>query len=91
MGKNISTFLDENGKVKRWPKKKQDKINVLNYLKEKFVAGKKYSEKEINIIIKEWHCFNDHALLRRELFNNYILNRTNDCKEYWLQEVNDIN
>ncbi len=78
----ISQFLDEEGRIVRWPKKTYDKINVLKYLQGKFESDKKYSEIEVNAVLKTWHTFNDHALLRRELFDKFLLERTPDCKEY---------
>ena len=80
----ISQFLDEEGRIVRWPKKTYDKINVLKYLQGKFESDKKYSEIEVNAVLKTWHTFNDHALLRRELFDKFLLERTPDCKEYWI-------
>ena len=80
----ISQFLDEEGRIVRWPKKTSDKINVLKYLQGKFEPDKKYSEVEVNAVLKTWHTFNDHALLRRELFDKFLLERTPDCKEYWV-------
>ena len=80
----ISQFLDKNGRIVRWPKKTYDKINVLKYLQGKFEPDKKYSEVEVNAVLKTWHTFNDHALLRRELFDKFLLERTPDCKEYWV-------
>nr|WP_253716184.1 DUF2087 domain-containing protein [Treponema denticola] len=80
----ISQFLDKNGRIVRWPKKTYDKINVLKYLQGKFEPDKKYSEIEVNAVLKTWHTFNDHALLRRELFDKFLLERTPDCKEYWV-------
>lgn len=83
--KNIlKTIKDSNGIIIRWPVKKSEKIAVLDYLITKFDSYKKYNEFEINCILKKWHSFNDHALLRRELFNNYYLNRTNDGSSYWV-------
>ena len=40
----ILQFLDEEGRIVRWPKKTYDKINVLKYLQGKFDPNKKYSE-----------------------------------------------
>ena len=80
----ISQFLDKEGRIVRWPKKTSDKINVLKYLQGKFESDKKYSEIEVNAVLKTWHTFNDHALLRRELFDKFLLERTPDCKEYWV-------
>ena len=44
---------------------------------------KKYSEKEINNIINNYHSFNDTCLLRRELISKNYLHRKNDGSEYW--------
>ena len=82
---DISKLLDGNGKVLRWPKKKEEKIAVLIYLNTKFEEGKEYSEKEVNELIDKWHNFKDYALLRREMFDNYLLERTKDGKKYWIE------
>jgi hypothetical protein len=80
----IEAFLDGSGRVARWPRKKGDKFLVLRYLQGKFEIDAKYSEREVNGILMKWHAFNDHALLRRELFNAFLLDRTPDCREYWV-------
>ena len=49
----------------------------------KIEVGKKYSEKEINKIIKEYHDFEDTPLLRRELISKKYLARHDDGSEYW--------
>ena len=59
---------------------------LLEYLITKFERGKKYSELEVNMIIKKWHSFGDHSLLRRELYDNFLIDRTPDCHEYWVHE-----
>jgi hypothetical protein len=77
-------LLDPAMRVKRWPKKIVEKLFVLEYLQTKLEIERKYSEKEVNTILKEWHLFNDHALLRRELYDRYYVNRTTDGREYWI-------
>ena len=81
---SISRFLDDIDCVTQWPKKNNDKLLVLKYLQGKFEINNKYSEIEVNTILNKWHTFKDHALLRRELFNKYLLNRTPDCRVYWV-------
>lgn len=71
-------------KVKRWPKKGHEKQFVLEYLQSKFTPGTRYAEKDVNAILKEWHQFDDHALLRREMFERGLVNRTRDGREYWI-------
>jgi hypothetical protein len=82
----IDNLKNSEGQILRWPKKKSEKIEVLKYINTKFSAGKKYSEREVNEIISKWHCFNDYALIRREMYDNYFLERTPDGKEYWINE-----
>lgn len=80
----LRTIKDKNGIIIRWPVKKIEKKAVLDYLITKFDKNKQYKEIEINFILKKWHSFNDHALLRRELYDNFYLNRTNDGSSYWV-------
>ncbi len=77
-------LLDSNQRVKRWPKKAAEKEFVLAYLQTKFAKGTRYAEREVNAILQRWHLFNDYALLRREMYDQYLLNRTSDGGEYWI-------
>ena len=80
---DTTSFISPNGIVFRWVKKEAEKEAVMQYLQTKFEVGKHYTEREVNDILKQWHSFNDHALLRRELFDRRYLERTVDCREYW--------
>jgi len=82
---SLETLLDAQMRLKRWPKKKQEKLEALVYLQGKIETGAHYSEKEINTLLKTWHSFDDAALLRRELFNNFLLERSPDGRDYWRQ------
>jgi len=80
---DTTSFINSDGIVFRWVKKEAEKEAVMQYLQTKFEVGKHYTEREVNDILKQWHSFNDHALLRRELFDRRYLERTADCREYW--------
>ena len=84
--KTLEGYLDEEGKFSQFPGKKQKKKQflMLEYLAEKFTAGKKYTEREVNEILNQYHSFNDPATLRRLMFGSRLLNRTLDGKAYWL-------
>jgi aminoglycoside 6-adenylyltransferase len=82
----LKNNLDIEGRIIRWSKKKEEKTVILAYLQSKFEKGKIYTEKEVNEILTRWYLFNDFAMLRREMYNNYLLNRTRDCREYWIEE-----
>lgn len=64
------------------PKEKK-KIVILKKIAEQFQRDKKYSEKELNIILKD--IYEDFATVRRYLIEYGFMDRTNDGKEYWLK------
>jgi hypothetical protein len=80
----ISIFLDENGKITRLPVPNRTRVPVLRYLAGKFKEDRNYSEKEVNLIIDEWHSFGDYFILRRLLIDYRFLARTADGAKYWL-------
>ena len=82
----IERFLDDKGKIKIWPAKKDVKIEILKYLSTKFEYEIFYSEKEINTIIENWHSFNDYFLLRRGMIDYKLLCRTRDGAKYWKEK-----
>lgn len=82
----LKNFLDEEGKLKAYPTKKKQKMLSLFYLASKFEKGKRYSEKEVNEILKGWHTFEDWAMLRRDLYDNWFFGREADGSVYWLEE-----
>ncbi|NNC96222.1 MAG: DUF2087 domain-containing protein [Chitinophagales bacterium] len=83
MPKEIQGFFNDEGKLEIWPSKPAKKRAVLTYIALKFNSGQNYSEKEVNEIIKAQCDYNDHVLLRRELFGHKILDRTIDGRKYW--------
>ncbi len=82
---DLSKFMDGD-KVIIWPAKKQAKLAVLEYLASKFEVGKFYTEKEVKEIINHFQAFSDHATIRRELYDNYFLNRESDGSRYWKEK-----
>ncbi len=72
---NIYRFLDENGVLVAWPSKLKDKLLAVEYLATKFEYDKIYSEAEVNGILKNWHNFDDWALLRRSLIDYGYMER----------------
>lgn len=70
-------------KLKAFPTKEKRKIVVLRKIVTLFDNSKKYSEKEVNEIIKP--VFADIATIRRYLVEYGFMDRTTDCKEYWLK------
>ncbi len=77
-------LLDEEQRIKRWPKKSREKQFVLEYLQSKLTPGTRYREQEVNAVLQRWHLFNDYALLRREMYDRFLLHRTRDGRQYWI-------
>ena len=69
-------------KLKVFPKKEKRKIIVLAEIAKQFKNHTKYSEKELNQILKS--NFEDFVTLRRYLIEYGFMDRTTDCSVYWL-------
>jgi hypothetical protein len=89
MSRSILNFIDKEGRIKIWPSKREMKLQVLEYLAEKFEFGRFYKECEVNGIISQWHTFNDYFLLRRGLIESGLLSRTRDGAKYWRENAVD--
>lgn len=74
----------EKGKLVRLPSKRKKKIFALVWLTEHIPSDRTYTEKEFNDLLEELHTFNDPATLRRELYDYYLINRSQDGAEYCL-------
>jgi hypothetical protein len=84
----LGNYLDINGRVKAWPSKRHRAKQrlVLEYLALKFDPTVTYTEKEVNALLRQYHCFNDPALLRRELLEAGWLDRERNGSAYWRME-----
>lgn len=75
----FASFAPLNLKV--FPSKEKRKYVVLMKIVEQFGYDRRYTEKEINAILKD--IYEDFALLRRYLIDYQFLERTRDGREYW--------
>ena len=82
----LQPFLDPEGRLTALPTKYRKKLYAFYYLATKFEPGRQYTEPEINELLDGWTDFHDPATLRRELYNRYLLNRTEDGRLYWTDE-----
>ena len=78
-----NNLFNQTAQIIRWPKKPEEKLFVVQYLSDKFISDRYYSEKEVNEIIENHHAFNDIALLRRELVGRKYLDRRDNGSQYW--------
>lgn len=72
--KVIETFFKFN-QLKSIPVQRKKRLIVLEHLANAFEFNKTYTEREVNIIIADYH--DDFATLRRELINERLLTREN--------------
>jgi hypothetical protein len=79
--------FDDAGRVVRWPVKFSVQRLILWPLWAQFAARRKYTEREVNQVLKAFNTFGDHVTLRRELINEGMLKRKPDCSEYWKVQV----
>ena len=67
------------GRIVQWPTKRAKRVIVLDYLAQSFEPGEKYSEAQVNAILRPFH--DDMAMLRRWLVDEYYLDRADGL--YW--------
>jgi hypothetical protein len=71
------------GPLKTFTMKEKAKVVVLRHISQRFEPQIKYSEKQVDEILKA--VFADHVTLRRYLIEYGFLDRTKDCSQYWLK------
>jgi len=74
--------FDPSGRLMRWPVKFSVQRLVMWVLWTRFDGKRRYTEAEVNAILKAANLFSDHATLRRELVNHRLMARASDCSEY---------
>ncbi len=83
--KKLERYYDEDGKLLQYPSKKPLRIFALIKIAEKIDMDRKYTEKEINEIIRSSIAFGDIELIRREMFQCKLIGRLRDGSEYWAE------
>lgn len=81
--KKIAVYYDSDGRLTQYPSKRPLRIIVLEKIAECFDKDRKYTEKEVNEIIRRNISFSDVELIRREMFQLRLLGRLRDGSEYW--------
>ncbi|MGN0536606.1 MAG: DUF2087 domain-containing protein [Acutalibacteraceae bacterium] len=81
--KKLFVFYDSEGRLVQYPCKKSLRIIALIKIADCFDKDRKYTEKEVNEIIRQNISFSDFALIRREMFQQKLIGRLSDGSEYW--------
>ncbi len=79
----LQNTFTEDGNLKVLPRKEKRKIIVLTEIAKNFKSNQRYTEKEIDRILKR--IFDDHVTLRRYLIEYGFLDRNNDGSAYWIK------
>ncbi|HLO13839.1 MAG TPA: metalloregulator ArsR/SmtB family transcription factor [Anaerolineales bacterium] len=82
--KVIKDYARRNGSLKTLPAQRKKLEAILRYVVKAFDMGKRYSEKQVNEILAQYH--DDTATLRRELVGSGLMQREGGGGEYWRVE-----
>lgn len=77
--KVLHDYLLPDGSFKTIPSQRKKLVALLRYVAQQFEFGRRYTEKEVNEILRHFH--EDTATLRRELIGYTLMARQNG--EYW--------
>ncbi len=78
----VVRLFDEEGRLIRWPGKFSQRMLCLWVMWSRIPARKTMTEGEISEFLDGLHLFGDHALLRRELVDRGMVERTPDGRQY---------
>jgi hypothetical protein len=82
--KVLQTYVAKDGSLKGIPSQQKKLMVVLRHVVRDFEPGRRYSEREVNDILRRFH--QDTADLRRYLIEARLLTRDKAGKEYWRVE-----
>lgn len=74
----LATFVEQ-GRLNKIPQKRKKRMVILHWLVQQLEAGRRYSEKEINAFLLQFH--EDCATLRREFIASRLMQREDGV--YW--------
>lgn len=80
----IKTFFSTTNPLvlKSFSSKEKKKVVILGKIAEQFEYGEKYSEQEVNDILRP--IYEDYMTIRRYLIMYGFMERTKDGRQYWL-------
>jgi hypothetical protein len=79
----VRRFFDVAGRLARWPARRKFQKPVLGHLAQCFEPGRRYTEREVNELLRQSHTFGDWVMLRRALIDECLLERLSDGSAYW--------
>lgn len=79
--KVVGDYVRKDGSLKTIPAQLKKLQAILRYVVKAFKVGKRYSEKQVNEILRDYH--EDTASLRRDLVGFGLMKREGGGGEYW--------
>lgn len=78
----VGNFFDADGVLMSWPAKTGLQELCVWVFWSRLPAASVFDERQISDMLRDWHDFGDHALLRRTLVTMGLVQRTVDGREY---------
>ena len=75
-------YFDDGGILTNWPSRLAHQTLTQWVFWSRIPRGHTYTEREISALIREWHDFGDHALIRRAMVDARMLERNQSGREY---------
>ena len=82
--KVINTFCESDGRIRQFPAQRKKFEAILRYVIQAFEPGMRYTEKQVNEILKSYS--DDTATLRRGFIEFNLMGREGGGGKYWLTE-----
>ena len=82
--KVLQTFVGPNGEVTAFPTQQKKYLVILRYILEAFETGKRYSEREVNVVLERYN--EDTARMRRSFVDFGLMAREGGGGAYWRVE-----
>ncbi len=78
----VANFFDTDGVLSSWPAKTGLQELCIWVFWSRIPSVSVFNERQISDMLRDWHDFGDHALLRRTLVTMGLVERTVDGREY---------
>jgi hypothetical protein len=75
-------YFDDGGILTSWPSRLAHQTLSQWVFWSRIARGQTYDERGISALIREWHDFGDHALIRRAMVDAKMLERNQNGREY---------
>lgn len=75
-------YFDDNGVLTSWPSRLALQTLSQWVFWSRIPRGEVFTEREVSDLIRGWHAFGDHALIRRAMVDAKMLERNQNGREY---------